>query len=79
VESNIRYPKNPFQKGTQNYRVYEVLTTKGRITTGELINKMHILRGAARVWDINNFLKPYLLAVKCKAVQDKRGVFEYSL
>jgi len=79
VKSNIRYPHNPFRIGTQNYRVYEALITQGRITTNDLIHKMHIVRGAARVWDINNFLKPYLLAVKCKAVQDKRGVFEYSL
>jgi len=78
VESNIQYPKNPFKKGTQNYRVYEALTNRRKITNIELIS-MKILRGSARVWDINQYLQPFLLEVKCKAVPDRRGVFEYSL
>jgi len=79
IDLIAKYPKNPFRSGTQNYRVYEVLIIKGKVDTLELADQMYVRRGAARVWDINQFLKPFLLAVKCNAVPNKRGVFEYIL
>jgi hypothetical protein len=71
------YPRNAFGFGTQNYRVYELLTY-GPVT-GLDINKLGILSHTRRISDLREYLHPLGWTVKSEMIRHRPVIYEYRI
>lgn len=71
------YPKNPFKWGSQNYRVYELLTYGP--ATGLDLNKLGILSHTRRVSDLREHLEPLGWTVRATMIAASPRIYEYRI
>jgi hypothetical protein len=76
----MNLPPNPFDVGSQNWRIYRRLALYGRVTNRDIrygLGGPEIYNTTGRCSDIRAFLKPHGIALHCERVRG--SLFEYSV
>ena len=69
-------PGKLFSPGSQKYFLYERLL-RGEVTNAEMVRQMGIFNNTARISELREVLKPYLMDIEASRIN--KGLFSYKL